>query len=114
MASATFIDAGGGKSVGRCQLGPQIFGTYWHVTSISISSNEPPDVTESSQCRIYKNVEMPSAFVEGTSAGAGDTSDSVIDLQTLDSLLFVFTGTDEHLGYQGNAILSGTVETGRN
>jgi hypothetical protein len=106
-ASATFISDGAGGTVARVTLSPTVFGTEWDVKRMSVSTTSVAQTT----LRTYRNIETPSAFIDGTSKANANISNMEIHLQTLDKLIFVFTGGD--IGAIATAIVDGTYETGR-
>jgi len=100
---ATF-DASG---IARATIGPQIYGTKWLVDRINVTSTS----VLSSQCRVYLNAEVDTALFTGTYSGNQDSDDSDFTMDTLDKLIFVWSGGT--VGAVATAIVTGKIETGR-
>lgn len=112
--SATFIDDGtGAGSVARTQIGPTVYGTTWHVTSVATQTTSDGTSYGSSQLLVYQDSETPSRFRFGSYSADTDvaTGDEIV-LMTLSNLLFVWT--KGNVGAIATAILSGWVEDMRN
>ncbi len=86
-------------------IGPQRYGHVWKITRITVSTTS----VVNTQMRMHLNTESPTAFLDGSYSGNSDTNDTSITLQSLDKLIFVWTGGD--IGASAQVGLYGTVET---
>lgn len=102
-ASGTF-DANGNASA---SLGPAVYGARWNVDRIVVSTTS----TAITQCDVYRNVVSATTKIDSTRTGNNDTSETNIDLNAPDVLLFVWTGGTA--GASATAVLAGTLYTGR-
>lgn len=109
-ASAKFVDDGNGGTVARVTLSPQRFGSKWTVTRIVVSTTSSGN-NGSSQFRIYRNSEQPSAMIDGTYSGDQDVDETNFTVQTMEQLICVWTKGD--LGTEGTVVITGTIDTGR-
>lgn len=107
-STVTFVADNNGFRRAFIRMGPQKFGESWDVKSASISTNSVNDCT----CRMYRSTESPSRFIDGTSTANLNVTNIETTLDTLESLLFVFTGGD--MGAYATVVLNGTVRNARN
>jgi hypothetical protein len=107
--STTFVSDSAGGSVARAQIGPTVYGTTWHVTSVSTQTTSDTSVFGSSQLLVYQDFESPSRYLYGSYSGENDTAsgDETI-LMTLSKLVLVWTKGS--LGSIATAMLRGWVE----
>lgn len=101
---ATF-DASGRAVV---SLGPTVYGSKWNVDRMVVTTQS----SAVTKCFVYRNVEQATALTDSTKTGNADTSETDIDLTPPDKLLFVWSGGTP--GAIATAIVSGTLDTGRN
>src|SRR4051812_17283064 len=107
--SATFVDDGAGSSVARAQIGPQVFGTLWHVKSVASQTNSTTADFGSSQLLVYQDTETPSRFLYGTFSAENDSAGGdETRLDTLSKLVLVWTRGD--IGSIATATIRGMVE----
>lgn len=78
--SATF-DADGNA---RAEIGPTVYGTKWTVTRLVTSTTS----TDRAELRVYRNVESAGTLTDSTRSANADTSETRLELQTLDKLIF--------------------------
>lgn len=102
-AQAVFTAAG----VATATLAPTVFGSSWNVERIIISTTS----ALASKFTVYKNVISPAGQLDSTDSGNGDTDETSIDLQTLDTLYFVWSGGTP--GARATVSIYGTMDTGR-
>ena len=112
--TAVFVDDGTGNgSVARAQIGPTVYGTKWHVTSVSTQTTSDTTQYGSSQLLVYQDTESPSRYLYGSFNAENDTaSGDETELQTLSNLLFVWT--KGNIGATAIAVIRGWVEDARN
>lgn len=103
-ASVTFDSNGNGT----VSLSPQISGTSWNVKRISISTSSGPAGT---LFYLYMNHVTPASQIDATYSGDQDTSETNIDMKSLDTIFGVWKSGKP--GAVGTMVLTGTVETGR-
>jgi hypothetical protein len=101
--TASFISDGAGGTVATVQMGPQRYGENWSVNSSSISTTSALPTS----CRMYRNMVSPSAFLDGTASANLNVSNVPVELQSLDKLIFVFTGGT--MGSAATVVLNGSV-----
>ena len=92
-ASAAFIDDGNGSTVAQCSVSPQVFGVTWTVKRIVISTTSS-GLNGSSRFFLYLNSIGPSTLIDGTYSGDQDFSETQLEVNTLDTLIAVWTGGD--------------------
>lgn len=93
---------------GQCSLSPTVFGSTWNVTRISISTSSGPSGT---LFYLYRNQVNQNAQIDSSYSGDQDTSETNIDLQTLDSLIGVWK--NGKAGAVATMVITGTNDTGR-
>lgn len=103
-ASVTFAADGSGLA----RLSPQVFGVKWHVKRIVVSTTTP---NANTQFFLYLNQVSDSSRLDATYRGDQDTSETDINLQTLDTLYCVWRGGQS--GAVGTVVITGDIETGR-
>lgn len=89
-----------------CALGPTVYGVTWTVNRVSVFS----DSTTKPKFMLYRNVESPTTYVDGSKSGNGDTSETDIELLNLDNLVCVWTGGEP--GKSATVILQGVLRRG--
>lgn len=104
MSDNAAFDASG---VARIRLGPKIYGHKWHIDRMLVTTTSVATTT----AKVYKNVENAASKMDFTNSGNDDVSETSLDLATLDSLLFVWTGGTP--GRFAMATLYGTIDPGR-
>ncbi len=85
--TATCIIAADGT--GTAVLLPQAAGSY-QITLMSVSCSTSS--TPASRASIYRDVQAPSNYVEGTNNGDGDSSNTQLELSTGESLVVGWVG----------------------
>ena len=73
------------------QLGEFRMGETWTVERMTVTSSSTVLVPTA---RVYRDDEIPTRLVDGTYTGTLDTSDVVVDLQSGEILVCVWTGAD--------------------
>lgn len=69
-------------------LGPTVFGVTWTVKIIAVNS----DSAIKPRFKLYRNVESPTTYIDGTTNGNQNTSETEIALLNLDKLVCVWEG----------------------
>ena len=91
----------------RVRLGPAVYGSRWNVDLMSVSSTSTLQTT----CNVYRDVENAGASIDNTRTGNLDTSNTSVDLNAGQVLIFVWTGGTP--GATATVSVSGTLYTGR-
>lgn len=94
-ASATFVDdgTGTGGTIATAYLSPQVYGVSWTIKRVVVYTTSS-GVNGSSRFFLYRNNTSPSSILDSTYSGDSDTSETDLLLNTLDTLVAVWTGGD--------------------
>lgn len=76
----------GADGVARIRIGPQVYGTKWNIRRVAIQSTSATKPVFT----MYRNSEQISSFVDGSKSGNSDSSETDIELLTLDQLICVW------------------------
>lgn len=76
-----------GAGAGMLEIGPSIYGTYWHVDRITTSCTAGMPGLQ-----VFRSVATPSALLDTTRHGEAAVSETSLDLRPPDKLVCVYTG----------------------
>ncbi len=105
LASVSATFGADGRAVARA--GPNVYGSRWNVDLMVVSATS----TLESECKVYRNVEQPTAMLDNTRTGNQDVSDCNIDVRPGETLVVVWTGGTP--GALATVVVNGTLYTGR-
>lgn len=88
-------------------MGPSVYGSRWNVDRMVVSTTS----TAVTKCDVYRNAVSDANKVDNTRTGNADTSETNLDLNPPDVLIFVWTGGTP--GAVATASVAGTLYTGR-
>lgn len=79
----------GADGMARASVGPRVFGVTWTVERYGTNTNSATDT----KLFVYRNNESDANYLDSSDNANNDVSDNnAIPLQTLDTLLFVWSG----------------------
>ena len=98
--SATVLPSG----TAEARLGPQVYGETWHITRMVVYTTSQANA----EARVYLNGILPTNLIAGTYSGEQDFNETVVDLNTFDTLICVWSNGNP--GDTATFSLAGTTE----